>query len=219
MQNFPARATPRAVQLHLHLDPVFDPSGPAQEVALRWSKWKRSFSYYIYAEGITDSKRKRSKLLHLAGLDVQDIFDTLPDPPVPTGGTALVNYEKAIAMLDLYFAFKPNVVLECHAFRQLAQKEQEAVAQFLNRLQQQSQQCNFSSVEEQICYQLVEAVVDDRLRQTFLEKQGSMTVKDALEIARLYEATAAGARVMSQSSYDAATVRQVQQVSRIPISN
>ena len=29
-----------------------------------------------------------------------------------------------------------------------------------------------------------------------------MTVKDALEIARLYEATEAGARVMSQSSYD-----------------
>ena len=61
--------------------------------------------------------------------------------------------------------------------------------------------------------------MDDRLRRKFLEKQGSMTVKDALENARLYEATEAGARVMSQSSYDAATVRQVRQVSRKPIYN
>ena len=40
-----------------------------------------------------------------------------------------------------------------------------------------------------------------------------MTVKDALEIDQLYEATEAGAIVMSQSSHDAGTVRQVRQVS------
>ena len=83
---------------------------------------KKRFSYYIDAEGISDSKRRCSKLLYLAGLDVQDIFDTLPDPPVPTVGTALTDYEKAVAMLHLYLAFKPNVALERHALRRLAQK-------------------------------------------------------------------------------------------------
>ena len=44
-------------------------------------------------------------------------------------------------------------------------------------------------------------------------------MKDALKITRLCEATEAGARVMSQSCYDAATVRHVRQVSRKPIYN
>ena len=69
--------------------PVFDTTGSAHEVSLRWAKWKRSFLYYVEGEGLTDQKKIRSKMLHLAGLEVQDIFETLTEPVVPDGTTSV----------------------------------------------------------------------------------------------------------------------------------
>ena len=188
--------------------PVFDPSGPAHDVSVRWSKWKRSFSYYAEAEGLSDSKRKMNKLLHLAGLAVQDIFDTLPEPAAPAEGSdALANFERAIYMLDKYFEYKPNTTFERHTFRRIAQREDETVSQFANRLRQQAQLCSFSDSDEQICDQLIEKVRDDRLRRKFLEKQGALKLQEALEMARQFESTKVSARGMSAA--DDSAVRQV----------
>lgn len=148
----------------------------------------------------------RSKLLHLAGTKVQDIFDTLPDPPVPDSGTALVDFEKAVAMLDIYFAFKPNISYERHAFRRLCQLEDESVAQFANRLNQQAALCSFHDADEQIKDQLIEKIRDDALRKKLLDKD-ALTLKDALEVSRQHEATEASAREMSHHA--AASVHKV----------
>ena len=152
--------------------PIFDPSGPALEVSIRWAKWKRGFEYYVESEGVTDKKRMRNKLLHLAGLAVQDIFDTLPTPAVPVDGTPLADYDEAIAMLDKYFAHTPNITFERHTFRRMAQKPEETVAQFVNRLEQQAKLCSFDNKSAQIMDQLVEKIVDDRLRKKFWRRRG-----------------------------------------------
>ena len=47
--------------------------------AQRWDKWTKSLDYYIRASGISDQKQKRAILLHLAGADVREIFETLPE--------------------------------------------------------------------------------------------------------------------------------------------
>ena len=61
-----------------------DLSGSASKVAERWRQWKRSYEYnYIDGKGITQAERKKSQLLHLAGLEVQDIFEDLVDPGLP----------------------------------------------------------------------------------------------------------------------------------------
>ena len=40
----------------------------------------RLYKYYIDGKGITQAGRKKSRLLHLAGLEVHDIFKDLLDP-------------------------------------------------------------------------------------------------------------------------------------------
>jgi hypothetical protein len=48
-------------------------------LAQRWEKWTKSLDYYLRASGVTDQKKKRAVLLHLAGPDVQEIFENLPN--------------------------------------------------------------------------------------------------------------------------------------------
>ena len=63
--------------------PELDLSGPAHVVAERWRRWKRSFDLYIAGQDIDDATRKHSLLLHYAGMNVQDLFETLTEPAQP----------------------------------------------------------------------------------------------------------------------------------------
>jgi hypothetical protein len=45
----------------------------------RWTKWLTRFERLIVGMNITDATQKRALLLHYAGPDVDDIFETLPD--------------------------------------------------------------------------------------------------------------------------------------------
>jgi hypothetical protein len=60
-------------------------------------------------------------MLHCAGMDVQDIFYTLPD-----NGNAN-DYDKAIKALDTYFNPVVNVAYERHMFRRMSQEESETI--------------------------------------------------------------------------------------------
>ena len=134
----------------------FDISGSAHEVSVRWKKYIRSFQYYATGKDI--SKRSESLLLHFAGPEVQDIFETLPDlPAVPDGGAARSEFKTARGKLDKYFAHEPNTAFERHSFRRMTQLEGETVAQFCQRLRQQGEFCSYLDKEDALMDQLVEA--------------------------------------------------------------
>ena len=179
--------------------PVFDTTGSAPEVAQRWTKWKRSFQYYVEGEGLTSEKNIRSKMLHLAGDAVQDIFETFEEPVVPDGQVALGEYKKALQMLDGYFKCKPNTTFERHSFRQLAQRPGETVNQFVNRLRQQAKLSNFRDENDSLWDQLVETVWDEKLRKKFLECGDDLMLAKALDMDRQYETTEASAEGMRLS--------------------
>ena len=86
--------------------PVIETSSLAQ----RWDKCTKSLDYYIRASGISDQKQKRAILLHLAGAEVQEIFETLPE----TGN----DYKTALEKLTEYFNPCKNIAFERHVFRQ-----------------------------------------------------------------------------------------------------
>ena len=46
-------------------------------IAQRWTKWVKQFELYVIASGVTDADQKRALFLHMAGPDIQDIYDTL----------------------------------------------------------------------------------------------------------------------------------------------
>ena len=45
----------------------------------RWKRWIRALELYAEGKGVTDPDQKKSLLLHSAGMDVQDVFFTLPN--------------------------------------------------------------------------------------------------------------------------------------------
>ena len=54
-------------------------------VGPRWWRWRKSFQFYVDGRGITAASRKKALLLHCAGMEVQEIFETLMDPGAPAG--------------------------------------------------------------------------------------------------------------------------------------
>ena len=99
--------------------PPLDLTGSSSQVAERWRQWKRSYQYYIDGKGITSASRKTAQLLHLAGMEVQDIFQDLPDPG-PINAEQDNEYVVCLRKLDAHFRAEDNVPYERHVFRQLA---------------------------------------------------------------------------------------------------
>ena len=160
-----------------------DVTGPAHVVAERWRKWKRSFIFAVTANGTTDKAQLKAMLLHAAGEAVQDVFESL-EGDLDSSEADL--YKQALEALDKYFAVDANAPYERHVFRQMCQRADETVAQFVTRLRTQSQFCSFTDKESQIRDQLLFGMRDSELRQKLLEEK-DVSLSTALERARQKE--------------------------------
>lgn len=165
----------------------FDCKSNPTSVGPRWKRWKRSFEFFLVAKGVEKDPQRKALLLHCAGSDVQDIYHTLTDPgPV---GEDDKEYDKAMRTLDHYFAPQVNVPFERHQFRQANQEESETVDQFVTRLFQLTENCDFGDKKsEHIRDQLIDKCRSHSLRKKLLEVGGLLTLKRAQELARAMEA-------------------------------
>ena len=122
-------------------------------------------------------------LLHSAGEDVQEIFETLADT-----GTA-ADYAKAEKALNDYFIPKENSTYQNHVFRSMEQQDGKTVAQFVTRLKQAVMDCDYC---DQSDYQIRDQVVQRRkshaLKRKLLEKGERLTLALLLITAATYEA-------------------------------
>ena len=95
----------------------FDCKTDDGDTATRWRKWLKSFNYYIVARGISNIERKVAMLMHCAGPDVQELFETLSDPDPDSDDD---EYVKTVRMLNAHFVKKKvNKPYERHVFRSL----------------------------------------------------------------------------------------------------
>lgn len=170
----------------------------------RWKRWMRSFELYVESQGINDSKRKTAMLLHRAGPDVQEIFDTLS--PAEEGDV----YEAAKTVLNAHFAPKVNFTYERHVFRSITQEQGESHDRFLVRLKQQAKNCNFKDNEDdQIIDQVIEKCVSGKLRRQLLVKE-DLTLGKVGEAARLFEAAERQASAIETKSEGTSNVNRLQ---------
>ena len=93
--------------------PKFDVSPEVGDVAVRWKRWVARFSNLMVALSIDNDARQKALLLHYAGEDVNDIFDTLPDT-TPHGEEKAL--DKATATLNKYFKPQESTAWEVHNF-------------------------------------------------------------------------------------------------------
>lgn len=160
----------------------FNPKIEPQNLNQRWKRWKRAFDLYVAGKGVSDDAQKRALLLHVAGMDVQEIYFTL-------AGEDASDFAATVKVLDDYFAPKTNVPFERHLFRQIAQESGETVDQFVCRLRQRAVSCEFGAGEDDyIRDQVIDKCYSNHLRRKFLEKEGALTLDDLLRIARSQEA-------------------------------
>ena len=76
--------------------PPLDLTGSPPQVAEHCRQWKRSYQYYIDGKGITNATCKKAQLFHLAGMEVQDIYEDLQDPGPFNAETDDVPYERHV---------------------------------------------------------------------------------------------------------------------------
>ena len=116
----------------------------------------------IVALNINDQKRQKALLLHYAGEDVNDIFDTLPN-------TAATNDEnpfgKAVDALTAYFSLKENVAYEEYQFHQAKQDPGDKIMAFYTRLKRLSETCDFADSDRKSRTQIIQHCVSTKLRR------------------------------------------------------
>ena len=182
----------------------FDCKGDATALAPRWKRWKSAFEYYSIGKGVANVAQKKALFLHSAGMDVQELFDTVPNPPIPgwhpPQPIPLNDYELAVLKLDSYFATKVNVPYERHIFRNLKQEDTETVDQYVTRLRKQSDNCMWDNSQEQIRDQVIDKCKSVSLRRKLLEKGTDLTLTRVMDIARSMEAVEIQVKKMGAGS-------------------
>ena len=178
--------------ISMTLSKTFDtkPHGDPSNVGGRWRRWLKSFGLYADSKGLiiqadsADNKVQRmALLLHSAGEDVQEIFETLAD----TGAAA--DYAKAEKALNDYFIPKENSTYQNHVFRSMEQRDGKTVAQFVTRLKQPVKDCdNCDQSDNQIRDQVVQRRTAHALKRKLLEKGENLTLALLLTTGATYEA-------------------------------
>ena len=190
----------------------FDPHGDPLSVGRRWQRWMKSFSLYTDSKGLIiqadkdDNKvQRRALLLHSAGEDIQEIFETLPD----TGG--IKDYGKAEKALNDYFIPKVNLTYQNHVFRSMEQHDGETVAQFVTRLRQVVKDCDYGEqAENQIRDQVVRCKSHELLKK-LLEKGEKLTLELLLSTAANHERVQSQLESMESGKNGVNAVREKQQ--------
>lgn len=75
-------------------------------ISSRWKRWHRAFELYSDGKGVTKPDQKRALLLHTAGMEVQDIFLTLPT------GVGIDAYTRTVDALNKCFTPQANVYMD-----------------------------------------------------------------------------------------------------------
>ena len=115
----------------------FNPKGEPHSLSQRWKRWKRAFNLYVTGKGVSDDKQKRALFLHVAAMDIQEIYFTI------AADAERGTFEATVKVLDDYFVPKANVPFERHLFREIVWQSEETIDQFVCRLHQRAINCEF----------------------------------------------------------------------------
>ena len=154
-----------------------------------WEQYLKRFEIYIKAANITNDGQKRALLFHVAGMEVQDIFETFADQ-----GTS---YAEAVAKLSEYFQPKKNISYERHVFHKAKQQSEETIDNYVVRLSKLAISCEFGDKNEMIRDQIVNSCASSKLRKKLLEEK-DLTLDKIQTLSRTFELSATHAKKMDQ---------------------
>ena len=167
-----------------------DSAGP------RWRKYLARYELLVTAMGIgTNPTKKRALLLHYAGEEVYDVFDTFT--AAEKGDDTEVGYVTLKTSLTNYFEPKKNVDYETFVFRQARQEQGETTDKFCTRLRKLASTCEFTNLDRELKRQILQGRTSNRLRRRGL--RDDLSLQDLLQQARTLELADARASEMERA--------------------
>ena len=163
----------------------------------RWKKYLARFEMLIQALNLQDKpSRKKALLIHYAGEEVFDIFNTFTAEQ--KGGEDENGYGTLKKSLTDHFEPKRNLDFETFKFRQAKQDPGETVDAFCTRLRLLASTCEFADTQRELKAQILQGCSSHRLRRRALRED--MTLEKLLEIARSLEISDIQANAMEHNS-------------------
>ncbi|XP_074032658.1 uncharacterized protein [Leptinotarsa decemlineata] len=169
-------------------------------IRTEWQKWVRAFQLYLDSENIQNSSRKRNKLLHLGGVQLQEVAYNIP------GAVAEHNedgnndvFKILVDALTKYFSPLQNSTFERHTFRNIKPGEGETLNKFLIRLRQQATKCSFgNTADEATEINIKDKIIDHwaplELKKKLLEKE--RTLEEIIDLCQVHEQITDQSRAM-----------------------
>ena len=117
---------------------------PKNQLRDAWKRYRRNFEYLQLANQEKNKTRLRHIFLALAGPDVQEVFESLPDADVEAR-EGVDPCETALNKLEEYFAAKYHDVFERNLFWTLKPEDEEPLEKFLLRVMDAAKKCNFGA--------------------------------------------------------------------------
>ncbi|XP_057375023.1 uncharacterized protein K02A2.6-like [Daphnia carinata] len=171
----------------------FSISDDPQNVGARWKKWVSRFETMLLAMNIVEEdsntnaqksaidKRRLALMLHYAGSEVADVYDTLSGEDEDKE-----SYPKTKPLLQTYFQPKQNIELEVYKFRKLRQEDGETMDAYVTRLRKQATLYDFPDDDREIKFQVIQGCLSSSFRKLCL--RGQLSLSKMLEHSRSAEA-------------------------------
>ena len=161
--------------------PKFDVYGEETSLGTRWTKYVMKLENLFTGLTIESKKRRKALLLHYAGDEVFEIYETL------NLGDSDSNYDEVKKGLADHFQPKKNREFERFEFRNMKQQQAESIDQFVTRLRQKAENCEFMDKDGEIKSQIIQGCESKKLRLKCLEEdkplQAILTMARTMEIA------------------------------------
>lgn len=158
---------------------------PQESVSARFPKWVQRLERLFAAMDIDNADRKQAMLLHYAGEEVDDIYQTLVLPADADPNQPTTVYDKTVSAFKTYFEPQKNIDHHVYLFRKEVQKSTETVAQFHTRLQLLAKKCEFTDSSLEIKRQIIQGCTSSRLRRKSMESE--MTLANLIKTAQAME--------------------------------
>ncbi|XP_044753909.1 uncharacterized protein K02A2.6-like [Coccinella septempunctata] len=163
-------------------------------------KWLRSLELYLASEDITNIVKKRNKLLHLGGSQLQEVAYNLP------GALEIFDkdinndvFKTLVEKLTDYFSPKQNSTFERHIFRNIKPEQNENFSKFVLKIRNQASKCSFgNSAQESNEINIKDKIIDSwapiDLKKKLLEKERSLD--EVLNLCQIHEQIGSQSKAM-----------------------
>ena len=169
-----------------------------------WKKFEQRFLLYLSAIGYRkdkDEDKKVSTLLHVAGEDAIDFFNTIENGHQK-------NLDEVLLEFEHHCCPKKNETVERYKFNCRNQREGESVSSFVTQLKMLAKTCEFGDLRDSLIRdRIVCGILSTNIREKLLSKE-DLTLDKTIKILNAVDLAKEGSTVISECSEVPATVKE-----------